>query len=285
MEFVFLGTSAGEQYPGFWCQCENCQKARRLGGRNIRKNSCAWISRNCLIDFPPEIFMQAERFGIKILEAEYLFITHSHEDHLYLWTLGWRRMPLGTKFPPKKNFVGPRFSKLKTLKIYGNNRICMEIKKWIKGNLDEYTVQINLVEPFRRYKLGEMRIIPLLANHPDGDESGLNYIIEKDGRKILYALDTGWFLPCTEAEIKRHRFDLVVIEGTFGYGAEVEAHMNFRKVEEAYKLFQSQNLLKYNGRFCVSHLCPHFTPIYDEIAPIMAKKGITIAYDGMKIEI
>jgi hypothetical protein len=36
-ELIFLGTSAGEQYPGAWRRWENCEKARRLGGRNIRK--------------------------------------------------------------------------------------------------------------------------------------------------------------------------------------------------------------------------------------------------------
>jgi len=285
MLFQFLGTSAGEQYPGFWCKCENCQKARQLGGKNIRKNSCAWIFPNCLIDFPPEIFMQAERFGVEIIETEFLLLTHSHEDHFYPWMPGWRRMLLGTKLPPEKSSVGPRFSELKTLRIYGNNRVCKEVEKWVRVNSPEYAVKINIVEQFRQYDLGEMRIIPLLANHPDGDERGLNYVIEKEGRTILYALDTGWFLPDTEAEIKKHRFDLVVIEGTFGYGAEDEAHMNFRKVEEAYKLFKTQNLLKCDGLFCISHLCPHFTPVHDEIAPLMAKKGIIIAYDGMEISI
>jgi len=290
MFFQFLGTAAAEQYPAFWCQCENCQKARQLGGRNIRKNSCAWISPNCLIDFPPEIFMQAERFGIKIIEAEFLLVTHTHGDHFHPWALGLRKMPLGTKLPPEKSSArGPRLSKLKTLRIYGNNpcRVCTGVEKWMEGaNLAKYALKINIVEPFRQYDLGGMRIIPLLANHPDGDEQrGLNYIIEKEDRTILYALDTGWFLPDTEVEIKRHRFDLVVIEGTLGYGAERETHMNLRKVEEAYKLFKTQNLLKYNGYFCVSHLSPHLTPVYDEIAPIMAKKGITIAYDGMKISI
>jgi len=119
MKFVFLGTSAGEQYPAFWCRCENCSKARQRGGRNIRKNSCAFISPDTLIDFPPEIFMQAERFSLQVISAEYLLVTHSHEDHFYPWMLGWRRMPSDVTLPPPKNVVGPRFSPLKTLHIYG----------------------------------------------------------------------------------------------------------------------------------------------------------------------
>ncbi len=68
--------------------------------------------------------MQAERFKVKIIEAEFLLITRSHEDHFCPWLLGWRGMPLGTKLPPEKSAIGVRFSELKTLRIYGNNRVC-----------------------------------------------------------------------------------------------------------------------------------------------------------------
>ena len=63
MHFQFLGTSAGEQFPGLWCQCPTCAKARALGGRNIRSNSCAFLSPDCLLDIGVEAFQQArERF-------------------------------------------------------------------------------------------------------------------------------------------------------------------------------------------------------------------------------
>jgi len=35
--------------------------------------------------------------------------------------------------------------------------------------------------------------------------------------------------------------------------------------------------------FCASHIAPHFTPVHDEIAPALAEKGITVAYDGMVV--
>ena len=85
LSFRFLGTAAGEQYPGMWCRCENCRKARQMGGRNIRKNSCAFIAPNILIDFPNEVFMQAEKWGVDLVDLEYLFITHSHDDHFNNW--------------------------------------------------------------------------------------------------------------------------------------------------------------------------------------------------------
>lgn len=285
MFLQFLGTSAGEQYPGFWCRCENCEKARQLGGRNIRKNSCAWISPNCLIDFSPQIFTQAGQFGIDIISARFLLVTHLHEDHFFPWMLGSRYRPLGANSSLDKSIISPRFSELEVLRIYGNNGVCAAVRKSVGASLAECALEVNVVEPFYQYDLGEMRIIPLLANHPSGTECGLNYIIEKDNKMIFYALDSGWFLPETEIEIKKYKFDLVVLESTFGYGGTAEkAHMNLAKVEEAYRLFRSRKLLKRNARFCASHICPHHTPVHDEIAPIMAKKGITIAYDGMRVE-
>jgi len=76
-----------------------------------------------------------------------------------------------------------------------------------------------------------------------------------------------------------------VIEGTFGFGAELEGHMNFRKLERARQLFDADDLLKPGALFCATHIAPHFTPVHDEIAPVMQDKGITVAYDGMTIEL
>lgn len=283
MEIVFLDTSAGEQYPGVWCKCENCQKARRLGGHNIRRNSCAWLSPDCLIDFTPEVFIQCDRFGVPIVDAKYLLVTHSHEDHFYPVMLGWRYMSPKITLPPKQTESGPRFSDLEFLRLYGNKDVCDWVMKCVGKRLNECRMEVNQIEPFRPYDLGSMRIMALLGNHQDRTVKAYNYIIERDGRTILYALDTGWFLPESLAEIEKHRFDLAVIEGTFGYGAESEGHFNFRKLLEAHKLFQERGLLKPSGIFCVTHLCPHWSPVHDEIAPVLGQKGITVAYDGMRV--
>ena len=90
MEFTFLGTGAAEQYRGLWCTCPYCTKARRLGGKNIRRTSSAHFAGDCLIDFPPETFSQAEKYGIDLLASKLLLVTHSHEDHFYPQLLYWR---------------------------------------------------------------------------------------------------------------------------------------------------------------------------------------------------
>ncbi|MDD2706613.1 MAG: MBL fold metallo-hydrolase [Verrucomicrobiae bacterium] len=291
MKFQFLGTAAGEQYPGMWCRCDNCTRARKIGGRNIRKNSCAFISPNILLDMPPEAFMQAERFGVDLTGLEYLLVTHSHDDHFNLFPFGWRYLDSRISLPPPANAIGARFTPLKTLHVAGNHLVCrllddLLIKK-AKFSYEECAMEVHLVEPFKKCVLGGMEILPLRANHLENnaEKDALNYVVFLNGRTILYALDTGWFLPETYEAIKQFRYDLVVLEGTFGYGAESETHFNCRKLEKAVQLFKDDGLMKENSNFCVSHVCPHFFPIHDDIAPALAQKGIVLACDGMSLEI
>ena len=58
VKVTFIGTSAGEGYPGVWCECVNCRKARQWGGRNIRGNACSMIDDDFLIDFSAHFVAQ-----------------------------------------------------------------------------------------------------------------------------------------------------------------------------------------------------------------------------------
>ena len=69
MKITFLGTSAGEEYPGIWCECPNCSKARGLGGKNIRRNSAIVVDGDAMVDIGKTAHIQAERFGINIKES------------------------------------------------------------------------------------------------------------------------------------------------------------------------------------------------------------------------
>ena len=43
MKLKYLGTAAAEGLPGIYCECDNCKKSRKLGGKNIRSRSQALI--------------------------------------------------------------------------------------------------------------------------------------------------------------------------------------------------------------------------------------------------
>ena len=51
MKIQYLGTAAAEGIPAIFCDCKTCQKARKLGGKEIRTRSQAIIDDRLLIDF------------------------------------------------------------------------------------------------------------------------------------------------------------------------------------------------------------------------------------------
>jgi len=294
MRFTFLGTAASEQYPAIFCRCEYCQRARELGGRNVRVCSSAHLAPDCMIDFNTGTVTRAQEFGIPLADAQYVLVTHAHGDHFSPAVLRCRRMNPGATLPPteenrrKPDYMGVRFCELPMLHVYGDERVCQGLRKdGVDPDPEVLRLVSHRLDYFETFDAGDMRCVALKANHTDApQQAGLNYIIQRGGRTILYALDTGWFLDETLAKICEFRYDLVVLEGTFGLGREdPQQHFNLALVEKAYALFRERGLLKNGAPFCVSHLCPHWTPPHDDIAPIYAEKGITIAYDGLSLDI
>ncbi|MFC1717800.1 MBL fold metallo-hydrolase [Candidatus Poribacteria bacterium] len=287
MYLQFLGTSAGEQFPGLWCSCPTCSQARALGGRNTRVNAGAFLSPDCMLDFGAEVFQQARKFDVPIVDTQYLFVTHSHADHFYPTHLFWRRMKPDQELPPdQKNISGPRFSDLTMLHVYGSADVYNVLKSRLGDDGEEsYRMTLHQVDYGVEGQAGDIHYLPLEANHRDHECQAVNYILQRNDRTILYALDTGWFHDHTYELIKKFRYDLVVVEGTFGYGVDSSGHFNLDKLQRAITLFREDDLLKDSALFCTSHICPHFAPIHDEYAPILAEKGITLAYDGMKVEL
>jgi len=82
VRLVFLGTAAAEGYPAPFCTCPNCQRARELGGRNIRLRSSVLINDDLLIDFC-DLVPAAAFCGVELSKVETLLITHNHADHLW----------------------------------------------------------------------------------------------------------------------------------------------------------------------------------------------------------
>ena len=57
MKLTYYGTAAGEAWPGVFCSCALCQRARVLGGKNIRTRSQALIDDDLLLDLPPDNYL------------------------------------------------------------------------------------------------------------------------------------------------------------------------------------------------------------------------------------
>ena len=90
MKIQYLGTAAAEGWPGLFCRCEVCRRAREAGGKNIRTRSQALIDDTILMDFPPDTYLHMLRDGLPLPEIRTLLLTHSHQDHWYPEDLAFR---------------------------------------------------------------------------------------------------------------------------------------------------------------------------------------------------
>jgi phosphoribosyl 1,2-cyclic phosphate phosphodiesterase len=267
-------------------------RAFTLGGPNIRSHSAAHLEPDCLLDFNLPAVIRARLSGIPIAETRYLLITHSHADHLEAKQLTWTRDmdPQRSLLSDQEKLkhVGPRFSPAPMLHVYGTQASCAKLQIDRKDpDPRRYCMLLHRLEYFEEFEAGDMSCIALKAKHGDGEGAfGLNYIIKRQGKTILYALDTGWFPDESLEVISGFRYDLVVLEATFGDAPVLpERHMNLSIVEKAFQHFVKRGFLNRGATFAISHMCPHWTPVHNDLAPRMKKLGITVAYDGLAVDL
>ena len=68
MKLKYLGTAAAEGWPAIFCDCDNCRKAMKRGGRHIRTRSQALVDDKLLLDFPADSLMHMLAYGIPMSE-------------------------------------------------------------------------------------------------------------------------------------------------------------------------------------------------------------------------
>ena len=78
MQLLLLGSAAAEGWPAPFCECVACERARRLGGTNLRTRSGALIDDDVKIDFSPDTVTQLQRQRRSIRSVRTIVFTHEH---------------------------------------------------------------------------------------------------------------------------------------------------------------------------------------------------------------
>lgn len=268
MKIHFLGTAAAEGFPNAFCRCEHCLKARKLGGKNIRTRSSAIIDDVIKFDYSPDSYMQALRDNIDLGSIEHLLVTHTHSDHYNAYDLECRRTGIA------HNLQHP-------MHIYGNDAVMHHTRVAI-GRFEGERFAFHLLRPFETITVGNALVTPLLADH-DSMETCLLYVIEKEGKKLLYGNDSGWFPEATWAWLKGKNLDCAILDCTHGYTGKSRDrnHMCIETVLEAQREFRKENILKEEGHIIVTHFSHNSKLLHDEFDGIFKPAGIVVAHDGL----
>ncbi len=277
MKIQYLGTAAAEGFPALFCSCENCKKASRLGGRNIRTRSQALIDDRILIDFPADTYAHFLRFSVPMCDIRTCLITHAHTDHLY----------------PDDFFMRlPGFSHAKAgdpLKIYlaaGGKAYTDRRLADLGLTSDDYLKTVE-IRPGVSFDAEGYRILPVRASHaPDSDP--LLFVIEKDGKSLFYANDTGELSEESMKTLKAigHPLDVISLDCTFGCSDDpYPFHLSFDRCKAVRELFKSEGIADEHTVFVLNHFTHNGKEVvYDEFEPIARASGFLTAYDGMILD-
>lgn len=274
MKFKYLGTAAAEGIPAVWCECEVCRKSREKGGRNIRTRCQAIIDDRLLIDFGPDSYMHSLQNGIDYTHINHCIITHNHGDHFY---------PL--EFFGRHRYVA-KLSDQCMLTLYGSQPSVEKFEEIIKkeNELVRQYMDMKQINAFEPFEAEGFKITPLKASHEEACEP-LFYAIEKDGRSVLYAHDSGYFCEETWDYIQHMdcTFDLVSLDCTLYRQDRRLHHMGIESCKEVRQRLLDTGKCDEHTIFCVNHFSHNGGATYDEMVAEAKEHGFEVPYDGMEI--
>lgn len=280
IKMQYLGTGAAEGFPGVFCECPACQKARILGGRNVKMRSCTLFNDHILIDLSPDIFAQSLRWKVQLSDVDHIVVTHSHSDHLDPYAVFTRAKHGATILPgrPKERDI---------VNLYGNRQVGRVISDGmaLEARSDPDRIRWHSVETGEKFSAGELTFIPLKANHKK-DEVCYIYAVSDGTKQLLYGNDTGELPEETLEMIRRLGlcFDVVSLDcarGTlFGDG-----HMGLREDAALKKTLEAMGAAKAATRFYLNHFSHMCGLTHDEFQGLAEKEGMTLAYDGLTVTI
>lgn len=267
MRVRLMGTAAAEGWPAVWCGCDACSRARAAGGKNVRTRSGALIDDDLKIDLPPDTYMQALRDGIELSKVRSLFITHTHADHYYLNELAMAFAPFAHERPP--------------LQIFGD--------RWaIEGILEAFPnwpqpENLQVVEPYQMVDVEGTEILPLRAAHFPG-RGGLNFIVRRGGKTLLYGMDSGWFPDDSWEAQQAFRFDIVILDCTHGPIPAGAYHGGIDSVIATKERMLKDGTATDETIFVANHFSHNGGLLHEELEEQLSPHGILVAYDGLVLE-
>ena len=269
MNIHLLGTGGADGIPSFFGDSELSETARRLGGKDLRTRSGALIDDVLKVDFGPDTFVQAVQLGLRPRDWEWIIVTHSHFDHFDAGQLQYC-------LPPFVPVEAP------TPKIYGNANVLAELERSF-ASAD--IIETSLIRSFETFEVGAYFVTPVAAYHKL-DEDSVNFIVEHDDRRLLYATDTGMYQEPTWEFLTGSRFDLVVIECTDGFNpSDYWGHLSCEEVLRVLDRMRDIGCVDGDTKVVTTHHAESGAATHHKLEQFFAPHGVTVGHDGMRVSV
>lgn len=281
MKLQFLGTGAAEGAPAIFCRCVVCEELRRRGQEEYHTRAQFIIDDILGIEFPPDAYYHALRFGVDLTALQHLLITHSHMDHFYAHDFILR----GYKYTSESNLP---------LTIYGNAEVIKVFAECTRREMKDCVVpNYTLVEvhPFVPFTAGDYMVTPLLAQHSK-EEQAFVYLVEKGDKAYLHLTDTGR-LPTATLEYlekyfhtKTNKVDFVTFDCTFlrRTAGEVSRHMGLEDNKAMQMEFLRRNITDEHTKYAITHYSHNGAPLKENLQAWANEYGYIPSFDGLCVE-
>ncbi|MDR2687899.1 MAG: hypothetical protein LBB75_09105 [Oscillospiraceae bacterium] len=280
MRLKYYGTAAAEGIPGMFCTCPVCRESLRLGGRNLRTRSQALVDGRLLIDFPPDTYGHMLRGGLDLPSITALLLTHAHQDHLYAEDFENRK-------PGFAHVGAVDVPHTEPLRVYATAK-AMEYVRAADGDRLEArgVIEPHEIAAYEPFPVDDFTVTAMAADH-SAAYGPVIYAIERAGKAMLYANDTGYFPEATWEYLAkaRPRFDFVSLDCT---GMVMEdyrhGHMCLQVNDEVRRRLLALDCADERTVFCAHHFSHNGGLTHEALVAEAAKYGLLASYDGMEAE-
>ncbi len=135
------------------------------------------------------------------------------------------------------------------------------------------------------------KITPLGANHiVDGSpETPLHYIIEnREGRRLFYGCDGGWFVAHTWEFMRKIKFDAMILEATVGEkdgDFRLGTHNSIPMLRLIVAALWENGMIDSNTKLFASHIARTLHVSHEDTSERLNKLGIVTAFDGFEVTV
>lgn len=273
MKLKYFGTAAYEAFPALGCTCDTCKRARAAGGRNIRTRAQALLNDELLFDFPPDTVWHFMQYAIDFEKIKACLVSHSHSDHLY---------------PSDIKALGAGYTKsdrTEPLHFFCGRSGYDTIKEETDAEHMRSRADVALATAFEKFSAAGYGILPVEADHAP-DTTPLNYRVEKGGKSLLFAHDTGEYSKESLSALeKAGRLDLISLDCTSALQSGWRrGHLSFDTCLETIENLKKRGIADDRTLFVINHFSHNGGATYDDMVSVAKDGGVIVAYDGMEIE-
>lgn len=285
----FWGTSAGATLPSPFCRCRSCENARKVGGKEVRLRSAFRIDRKTMIDIGQDYAAQAARLADEWFDVENFIITHTHSDHfnpLLLW-VRWDAALVGPKKPITIYLTEDAYRTLDEF-LYTTPALIDKNAEY----MSEKSVIFKKLAFYETANIGGHRVTPLRGVHNTVfEKNSANYVIDlADGRRMYYALDSGYYSDETFEYLKGKHLDILIGECTFPgeYGMNYcPVHMNVTTTIATFDRLWENKTIDENTDIYLTHIGDNgmtHKELQAYFAELDRPYHVKIAYDGLSVD-